>query len=139
MDRISGLGCTHTYLLLLGRAPAEAGKAGQEGRRRRRLPRLHRSDGFYLLKKNNNSGLCFYPRLINRNPRLRGTHLLANLGWVDFDLGCSTVFPSYSRLCQFPISQAEGGTTKIKVNPAEVRQEMGTLVLTSKQSFETLL
>ena len=36
-----------------------------------------------------------------------------------------------SQFCQFPISpvrtqnQAEGGTTKIKVNPTEVRQEVG--------------
>ena len=33
----------------------------------------------------------------------RVTHLLANLGWVDFDLRCFTILPSCSA-CQFPIS-----------------------------------
>ena len=26
----------------------------------------------------------------------RETHLLVNLGWVDFDLGCSAILPSYT-------------------------------------------
>ena len=50
------------------------------------------------------------------------SHLLANLGWVDFDLGCSTAQPISHQPRQ---NQAEGGTAKIKVNPTKVRQEMG--------------
>ena len=57
------------------------------------------------------------------------THLLANLGWVDLDLGFSTILPKGAQPV-LPIShqpgqnQAEGGTEKIKVNPTEVCQEM---------------
>ena len=33
-------------------------------------------------------------RLMNRGLLLyRVTHLVANLGWVDFELGCSTILP----------------------------------------------
>ena len=40
----------------------------------------------------------------------RVTHLLANLGWVDFDLGCSTILPSCSAAsAKFPPAQAELG------------------------------
>ena len=40
----------------------------------------------------------------------RGTHLLANLGWVDFDLECSTILPSCSTSsANFPSAQAEPG------------------------------
>ena len=55
------------------------------------------------------------------------THLLANLGWVDFDLGCSIILPSYSATSsKFPSAQAEfGGTVKIQVNSTQVRQDMG--------------
>ena len=39
-----------------------------------------------------------------------GTHLLANLGWVDFDLECSTILPSCSTSsANFPSAQAEPG------------------------------
>ena len=38
----------------------------------------------------------------------RETHLLANLGWVDYDLGCSTILPSCSgSSANFPSAQAE--------------------------------
>ena len=66
--------------------------------------------------------------LYKRFPVYGVAHFLANLGWVDFDLGCSTIFPcgsaSYAR---FPSAQVEpglGGTDKIKVNQTQVRQEM---------------
>ena len=37
-------------------------------------------------------------------------HLLANLGLVDFDLGCSTILPTYSASSvNFPVSQTELG------------------------------
>ena len=40
----------------------------------------------------------------------RVTHLLANLGWVGFDLGCSTIVPSCSTSsASFPSAQAEPG------------------------------
>ena len=40
----------------------------------------------------------------------RVTHLLANLGWVDFDLGCSTILPSSSgSSANFPSAQAQPG------------------------------
>ena len=40
----------------------------------------------------------------------RVTLLLANLGWVDFDLGCSTILPSCSAAsAKFPPSQAKLG------------------------------
>ena len=59
----------------------------------------------------------------------RVTHLHANQGWVDFDLGCSTILPSCSAaFAKFPPAQAESaesGTVKIQVNPTQVRQEMG--------------
>ena len=38
----------------------------------------------------------------------RATHLLANLGWVDFDLRCSTILPSCpASSAKFPPAQAE--------------------------------
>ena len=55
----------------------------------------------------------------------RSVHLLANLDWVDFDLGCSPILPSSSASSvHFLSAQAEGGTAKIKVNPTKVRQDM---------------
>ena len=40
----------------------------------------------------------------------RVTHLLVNLGWVDFDLGCFTILPSCSASsANFPSAQAEPG------------------------------
>ena len=40
----------------------------------------------------------------------RVTHLLANLGWVDFDLECSTILPSCpASSAKFPPAQAESG------------------------------
>ena len=42
--------------------------------------------------------------------RYRVANLLANLGWVDFYLGCSTIFPSCSASCaNFSSAQAEPG------------------------------
>ena len=43
------------------------------------------------------------------------THLVANLGWVDFDLGSS---PGW-----WP--KQDGGTSQIKVNRTQVRHQMG--------------
>ena len=61
----------------------------------------------------------------------RVAHLLVNLGWVDFDLGYSTILPSCSASsANFPSAQAEGGTAKIKVNSTQVCQEMGHLYST---------
>ena len=55
----------------------------------------------------------------------RVTHLLANLGWVDLDLECSTILPSCSASsANCPSAQAEGGTSKIKVNPTQICQKM---------------
>ena len=60
--------------------------------------------------------------------KYREVHLLANLGWVDFDFGCSTlclVLPGLMGYWQNWLSSwEEGGTSQIKVNPTEVRQEM---------------
>ena len=47
-------------------------------------------------------------------------------GWVDFHLGVPPA-QLHSRFCQISISQAElayGGTTKIKVNPTQVSEQM---------------
>ena len=54
----------------------------------------------------------------------RVNHLLANLGWVDFDFACSTLCLVLPGLMGNWQNQAEGGTGKIKVNPTEVPQEM---------------
>ena len=43
----------------------------------------------------------------------RVTHLVANLGWVDLDLGSSYLLP-----------KQDGGTSQIKVNPTQVRHQM---------------
>ena len=56
--------------------------------------------------------------------RYRVTHLLANLGWVDFHLGCPAAQPVLPISYQPRQNQAEGGTAKIKANPTQVRQEM---------------
>ena len=56
----------------------------------------------------------------------RMTHLLANLGWIDLDFDCSTVCPillGLMGMCQKRLQ--DGGTAQIKVNPTQVRQEMG--------------
>ena len=58
----------------------------------------------------------------------RVTHLLVNLGWVDFNFGCYTlclVLPGPMRNWQNWLScWARGGTSQIKINPTQVRQEM---------------
>jgi len=58
----------------------------------------------------------------------RVTHLLANLGWVDLDLGCYTLCPTAQPLLpnshQPKQNRAEGGKAKIKINLTQVRQEM---------------
>ena len=58
----------------------------------------------------------------------RVAHLLANLGWVDLDLGSS---PGWWPLLQLPTAQA--GWWNIpnlsQLNPVPVRQEMGHPVL----------
>ena len=52
-------------------------------------------------------------------------HSTGNLGWVDFDFGCSTILPSCSASsANFSSAQAEPGTTKIKVIQTKVRHEM---------------
>ena len=49
--------------------------------------------------------------------------------WVDFDSGialsCPVAQPVLPASHQPRQNQADGGTVKIKVNPTEVRQEMG--------------
>ena len=50
------------------------------------------------------------------------THLLANLGWVDFDLG-SSPRPAWA-VGSYSSGPPAGGTSQIKVNPTEVRQQM---------------
>ena len=52
----------------------------------------------------------------------RVTHLLANLDWVDFDLGCSPGWwaATVATYCQ----SRPGELNQIKVNPTEVRQQM---------------
>ena len=52
--------------------------------------------------------------------KYKEVHLQANLGWVDFDFGCSTLLPSCSaRSANFTSAQAESGPIKIKVNPSQ--------------------
>ena len=51
----------------------------------------------------------------------RLAHLLANLGWVDLDLGSS---PAVGRYCSYLLPKQDGGTSQINVNPTQVRQEM---------------
>ena len=55
------------------------------------------------------------------------------LGWVDFDLGLSIILSTCSATSpDVPSAQAElteCGTAQIKVNPTQVRQEMGHPVL----------
>ena len=47
---------------------------------------------------------------MKRRPYYSVTHLLANFGWIDFDLGCSTILPSCSASsANFPSAQAEPG------------------------------
>ena len=69
---------------------------------------------------------------INYGPPLsssyRAWHLPANMGLVDFDLGCSTVSPTISATsANFPSAQAKlgrGGTAQMKVNATQVCQPM---------------
>ena len=50
----------------------------------------------------------------------RVTHLLANLGWFDLDLGCSTILPSCSASsAKFPSAQAEPGRGWNSQNPSQ--------------------
>ena len=52
--------------------------------------------------------------------KYRVTHLLANLGWVDFDLGCSIILPSCSAAsAKFPPVQAESGRLWNSQNPSQ--------------------
>ena len=55
-----------------------------------------------------------------------------DLGWVDFDLDvppcCLAAQPVLPISHQPRQNQAEGGSAKIKFNPAQVRQEMDHLV-----------
>ena len=56
----------------------------------------------------------------------REVHLLANLGWVDFDFDCFHPLPGSAwadgKLAE--LAGQDGGTSQIKVNPTEVRQEI---------------
>ena len=46
--------------------------------------------------------------------KYKEVHLQANLGWVDFDFGCSTLLPSCSaRSANFTSAQAESGPINI--------------------------
>ena len=51
-----------------------------------------------------------YQRSLYHQVGITWTHLLACLGWVDFDLGCSTILPSCSASsANFPSAQAQLG------------------------------
>ena len=50
----------------------------------------------------------------------RVTNLLANLYWVDFDLGCSTILPAAQPLlAKFPPAEAESGRQWNSQNPSQ--------------------
>ena len=50
----------------------------------------------------------------------REGHLLANLGWVEFDLGCSTILPTCSATsAKFPSAQAELGRGWKSINQSQ--------------------
>ena len=55
----------------------------------------------------------------------RVSHLLVDLGWVDFDLGVPLSCPAAQPLLpKFPSAQAElGRTLKIQVNPTQSTME----------------
>ena len=54
----------------------------------------------------------------------RVTHLLANLGWVDLDLGSSPGWWPPLGHCSYILPKQDVGTSQIKVNTTQVRQEM---------------
>ena len=58
------------------------------------------------------------------NTLYRVTHLLANLGWADFDLdvppSCPAAHPLLPNSHQPEQNQADSGTVKIQVNPTQV-------------------
>ena len=66
---------------------------------------------------------------LSKGSQCRVAHLLANLGWVDFDLGSS---PGWWPATFLP--KQVGGTSQIKVNPTQVRQEMGHPVVSNHHS-----
>ena len=60
---------------------------------------------------------------------MASTHLLAGLGWVDLDLGCSTGHGPLHRplgcTAAAVLPKQDSGTSQIQVNPNKVREEMG--------------
>ena len=75
----------------------------------------------------------------------RVTHLLANLGWVDFDLGNFDVPPSCTAVQQVLLishrhrqNQAEGGTAKISLpNPGSPGDVSPCMSKTVKRALGT--
>ena len=63
----------------------------------------------------------------------RVTHLVANLGWVDLQI--RGVPPAGGRYCSYLLPQQDGGTSQIKVNPTQVRHQMGHPVESVDYSF----
>ena len=64
----------------------------------------------------------------------RVAHLLAKLGWVDFDLGSSPPPPAGGRYCRYLLPNKHcGGTSQMKVNSTQVHHEMSHPVLACKK------
>ena len=82
------------------------------------------------VKKSENFADVTYGSALRLTTYYRKAHLQANLGWVDFDFGCSTlclVLPGLIGNWQNWLSS--WATSQIKVNTTKVRQEMGHPVL----------
>ena len=66
----------------------------------------------------------------------RVSHVLVDLGWVDFDLGASPIFPSYpAASAKFPSAQAElcrQRNTHISSQPNPVHKHMGVCEICSQ-------
>ena len=50
------------------------------------------------------------------------------LGWIDLDLGSSPGWWA-GTVASYLLPKQDGGTSQIKVNPTQVRHQMGHLVL----------
>ena len=59
----------------------------------------------------------------------RVAHLLANLGWVDLDLGVPL---AVGRYCSYLLPKQDGGTSQINVNPTQVCDRQSRPVLHRK-------
>ena len=81
-------------------------------------------------------GVIFY----QCKKRIQGVHQLADLSWVDLDLGCSIILPNCSAFsAQIPSAHpesADSGTPKIKVKPTKVCEVMDHPVMLPFHSVE---